>query len=121
MGVRASHEPEPETSASPPKAELAFKQILMTLKPDAKPKEAQLLLTLAHEVAKSPGKCEDKSMAGAGDLADLDFKVTFLRVLSTDLSDKLRALLMQMKVGVGLGTGRVAGRHQPVHAVRAHR
>lgn len=96
MGVRASHEPVPEAA---PRAELAFKRILMTLKPDAQPKEAQLLLTLASEVAESPGKCENKGMAGAGRLSDFDFKVSLLRADSTDLSDRLRTLLMSMKVG----------------------
>jgi peptidyl-prolyl cis-trans isomerase SurA len=81
------------------RAELAFKQILMTLKPDAKPKEAELLLTLAKQVQKSPGKCEEKSMAGAGDLSDMDFRVTLTRAVSSDLPEKLRDFLMKLKVG----------------------
>jgi peptidyl-prolyl cis-trans isomerase SurA len=81
------------------RAELAFKQILMTLKPDAKPKEAEVLLLLAKEVQQSPGKCEDKSMAGAGDLSDMDFRVTLTRALSTDLPEKLRDFLLKLSVG----------------------
>jgi len=81
------------------RAELAFKQILMTLKPDAKPKEAELLLKLAKEVQQSPGKCEDRSMAGAGDLSEMDFKVTLTRALSSDLPEKLRDFLLRLSVG----------------------
>jgi peptidyl-prolyl cis-trans isomerase SurA len=80
-------------------AELAFKQILMSLKPDAKPKEAEVLLQLAREVQQSPGKCEEKSMAGAGDLSDLDFRVTLTRALSSDLPEKLRDFLLKLHVG----------------------
>lgn len=81
------------------RAELTFKQILMSLKPDAKPKEADILLQLAKEVQQSPGKCEDKSMAGAGGLAEMDFRVTLTRALSSELPDKLRNFLMKLSVG----------------------
>lgn len=82
-----------------PRAELAYKQILMNLKPDAQEKEADLLLKLAREVAKAPGKCDEQSMAGQGDLADLDFNVTLTRGHSDEMPQKLRDLLMMMKVG----------------------
>jgi peptidyl-prolyl cis-trans isomerase SurA len=88
-----------EASETETRAELAFKQILMTLKPDAKPREAQLLLQLAKEVQQSPGRCEDKTMAGAGDLSSMDFRVTLTRAMSGDLPDKLRDFLMKLKVG----------------------
>jgi peptidyl-prolyl cis-trans isomerase SurA len=80
-------------------AELTYKQILMTLKPDAQVKEAQLLLTLAKEVKQSPGTCLDKSMAGAGNLADLDFKITLTRANSTEMPPRLSSFLMGMKIG----------------------
>jgi peptidyl-prolyl cis-trans isomerase SurA len=80
-------------------AELAFKQVLMTLKPTAQPKEASVLMTLAREVARSPGKCTEKTIAGAGDLDALDFKVTFTRANSADLPEKLGSLLLGLKVG----------------------
>jgi len=86
-------------TAEEPHMELAFKQILMTLKPDAKQQEAELLLQLAKEVKKSPGKCEEKTMAGAGDLAALDFTVTLLRSQASDVPERLRALLLKLKVG----------------------
>ncbi len=38
-------------------------------------------------------------MAGAGDLADMDFRVTLTRAVSSDLPDKLRDFLMKLKVG----------------------
>jgi peptidyl-prolyl cis-trans isomerase SurA len=99
VDVRQSQVKDAAAPAEDERAELAFKQILMTLKPDARPKEAELLLQLAKEVQQSPGKCEDKSMAGAGDLSDMDFRVTLTRALSGDLPDKLRDFLMQLKVG----------------------
>lgn len=82
-----------------PRAELAYKQILMNLKPDAQEKEAELLLKLARSVAKAPGKCEDRAMAGADDLDMLDFTVTLTRALSDEMPEKLRDLLLMMKVG----------------------
>ncbi len=82
-----------------PRAELTYKQILMNMKPDAKEQEAELLLKLAREVAKKPGKCADKSMAGADDLQDVDFTVTLNRAVSEEMPDKLRELLMMMNVG----------------------
>lgn len=90
---------EPVDTSTEPSAELAYKQILMTLKPDAEDKEAELLLKLAREVAKAPGKCEEASMAGEGDLAELEFKVSFTRANSDEMPEKLRDLLMTMKVG----------------------
>lgn len=95
----AAKAPEADLEEHEPRAELAYKQILMKLKPDAQEKEAELLLKLAREVAHAPGKCEDTSMAGDGDLAALDFTVTQNRHLSDEIPEKLRELLMMMKVG----------------------
>jgi peptidyl-prolyl cis-trans isomerase SurA len=81
------------------RTELAYKEILMTLKPDAERKEAELLLQMSKEVAKAPGKCEEKSMAGAGDLAALDFKVTLSRNVSENIPEKLRDIITKLKVG----------------------
>lgn len=101
--VDERHSAPPVAATTPasdePRAELAFKQILMTLKPDAKPKEADLLLQLAKEVQKSPGKCGDKSMAGAGNLGDMDFRITLTRAVSSDLPEKLRDFMMKLNVG----------------------
>ncbi len=88
-----------EELAPEPRAELTYKQILMNMKPDAKEQEAELLLKLSREVARKPGKCEDKSMAGAGDLEDVDFTVTLNRAVSDEMPEKLRELLMIMNVG----------------------
>lgn len=88
-----------EDLAPEPRAELTYKQILMNMKPDAKEQEAELLLKLSREVARKPGKCEDKSMAGAGDLEDVDFTVTLNRAVSDEMPEKLRELLMIMNVG----------------------
>lgn len=82
-----------------PRAELTYKQILMNMKPDAKEQEAELLLKLSREVARKPGKCEDKSIAGAADLEDVDFTVTLNRAVSDEMPEKLRELLMIMNVG----------------------
>lgn len=91
--------PEPSAEEHEPRAELAYKQILMKLKPDAEVKEAELLLKLAREVARAPGECTDTNMAGEGDLSALDFTVTLTRAQSDEMPEKLRDLLMMMKVG----------------------
>lgn len=84
-----------------PRAELAYKQILMNMKPDAQEKEAELLLKLSRDVARNPGKCEDPSIAGAGadELEDVDFTVTLNRANSDEMPEKLRELLLMMTVG----------------------
>lgn len=97
--VKEAPKPQNEEDEREPRAELAYKQILMHLKPDAQEKEAELLLKLAQQVAKSPGKCEDKTIAAAGDLSDFDFTVTLNRALSDQMPEKLRDLLMMMKIG----------------------
>lgn len=95
-----------------PRAELAYKQILMKLKTDAKTKEAELLLTIAQEVARAPGKCTDKKLSGVGGLEDFDFTVTLARAVSSDLPDKLRDLLMGLSVG---GVSKPVATPQGIH------
>jgi peptidyl-prolyl cis-trans isomerase SurA len=79
--------------------EIAFKQILMRLKPDAKTKEAELLLKLAGQVRQSPGKCTDASVAGARDMEDLDFRVKLLRAPAARMPKKLRDILLDLQPG----------------------
>ncbi len=98
MDMRQAQNPA-ATAIEEPRAELAFRQVLMTLKATAPQKEAELLLKISQDVAKSPGTCNDKAVMGVDNLADLDFQVTFARNLSSDLPEKLRRLLMALKVG----------------------
>jgi len=80
-------------------SELLYKHILMKLKDDSKTKEAELLIKLAEQVAKTPGKCDQTSLAGADNLQDLDFTVNIERKLSSDITEKLRNILTSLQVG----------------------
>lgn len=92
-------EAEAQQTAPQPRSELAFKQIVMTPRPKAKKLNAEALQKQAREVAEAPGSCVDKAIKAKGDWADLNIDVNFIRRMSTDLPDKLRDLLVSMKVG----------------------
>ncbi len=97
VAKKAKNAPETAPVKEGERIELSYKQILMNMKPDAQVKEAELLLKLSKEVAHSPGKCTEKSLAGASDLASVDFTVTLNRALSEEIPEKLRDLLLDMK------------------------
>ncbi len=88
-----------EPSGMMPEAELAIRQITLSLKGDAKPKEAGLMLTIAHEVAKNPGTCLDKGVAGVENLSDMNIQVTQSRQMLSKLAPDLRKVLGGVAVG----------------------
>ncbi len=99
MDARQAPNTATDAIAEAPRAELAYKQIQMTLKPDAKTKDADILLQQAKEVAKAPGKCTEKTMAAAANVTDVDYKVSLARDVSTAIAEPLRDVLMKLKVG----------------------
>ena len=82
-----------------PNTELAFKQILMKLKPDTKKPDDDTLLKTAKEVSNSQGKCDAKTFADSENFKDFDFDVSFVREVSSNLSEQLRDILLNIKVG----------------------
>lgn len=95
--IRLINRRESEVSAED--AEMLIKQILMTLKADAKPQEVDALLDIARDVAKHPGSCADKTVAGVENLEDLKFEVTNIRTKLSAISPELLPFVRPLKVG----------------------
>lgn len=89
----------PEQGGMQKQAEMALKQIMLTLKPDAEVKEANVMIGIAREVAKHPGSCMEKTIAGIENPADLDIKVSFVRNVLSQFSPELRAVVEPLRVG----------------------
>ncbi|MFO1243286.1 MAG: peptidyl-prolyl cis-trans isomerase [Rickettsiales bacterium] len=89
------------TSAGAPSvdAEILLKQILMRLKDDAESQEVDALLDIAGDVAKHPGSCSDKTVAGVENLKDLSFDVTQVRTKLSDMSPELLPFVAPLHVG----------------------
>jgi peptidyl-prolyl cis-trans isomerase SurA len=80
-------------------AEVAMKQITMKLRMDASPKEAELLMKVAKDVAKNPGTCMSPTIANVENLSDLDIDVKFIRNLLTRLPEKVQTIVNALTVG----------------------
>ncbi len=86
--------------AAPPKdVEVLLKEILLKLKEDADPKEADVLLHIGEEVAKNPGTCEEKGVASIKDLADFDIEVNLNRTRLAALPPAVKIIAENLKVG----------------------
>lgn len=79
--------------------EVLLKEILLRLKRDASVKEAGVLLQIGEDVAKNPGSCEEKGMAGIKELDDFDIEVDFRRNVLSELPNALRIIAENLKVG----------------------
>lgn len=89
-----------ESSAAPAiDAEVLLKQIIMKLKDDAEDQEVDTLIEIAREVAKHPGGCGDKTVAGVENMADLSFDVTQIRTKISAMSPELMPFVAPLKVG----------------------
>lgn len=79
--------------------EVLLKEILLKLKADASAQEADVLLAIAEDVAKHPGTCEEKSIAGIEKAEDIDIEVEFRRELLSALPAGVRAITESLKTG----------------------
>jgi peptidyl-prolyl cis-trans isomerase SurA len=79
--------------------EVRYKDIVLKLKPDAPEREAQALLEIGEQVAKNPGTCDEKGIAGIGDLSAFDIEVEFVTDNVSALSPALKAILGGLKQG----------------------
>ena len=66
-------------------SQVVLKEVLLGLKDAATPKEVQLTLEVARQVAKNPGSCLQNSVAGVNQLGDSDIKVSFLQSTVSEL------------------------------------
>lgn len=87
--------PEPEIADS----DVTLKEILLKLKPDAPNKEAAVLLQIGEDVAKHPGGCQDKSVAGVDNPEEIDIAVDFRTQRMSALPGALRTIAQSLKIG----------------------
>ncbi len=79
--------------------EITLKEILLRLKPEATSKEANVLLQIGEDVAKHPGTCEEKGLAGMDNLKDFDIEVNFKTDMLSQLPQALRIISENLKQG----------------------
>ncbi len=66
-------------------SQVILKEILLGLRTDASPKEVQLTLNIARQVAQNPGTCLEPSIAGIEQFTDTDVNISFLQSTMSDL------------------------------------
>lgn len=86
-----------------PGANVTLKEILLRLKPGAPQREADALLAIGEEVAKHPGTCEEKGVAGVENFGDLDMEINFHTTPLSDLSPAVKVIVQGLAVG-GIST-----------------
>lgn len=79
-------------------AEALFKEIVMRLRYDADLKEVDVLMDIARQVAKHPGKCAQKNVAGIDAFEDMDFKVNYTRTRFSLMSPEILPLVQNLSV-----------------------
>ncbi len=88
-----------EAPAQATETQVTLKEILLKLKPDAPNKEAGVLLQIAEEVAKNPGTCQEKSVAGLSNPEEADIEVDFRPSLLSQLPPALKLIADGLKLG----------------------
>lgn len=79
-------------------AEALFKEIVMRLRYDADLKEVDVLMGIARQVAKHPGTCAQKNVAGIDAFEDMDFKVNYTRTKFSLMSPEILPLVQNLSV-----------------------
>lgn len=80
-------------------AEALFKEIVMRLRNDAAMKEVDVLMDIARQVAKHPGQCSQKTVAGIETFDDLDFTISYTRTRFSLMSPEILPLVQGLPVG----------------------
>ncbi len=80
-------------------AEALFKEIVMRLRGDAAMKEVDVLMDIARQVAKHPGQCSQKTVAGIETFDDLDFTINYTRTRFSLMSPEILPLVQGLSVG----------------------
>ncbi len=79
--------------------EVKLKEILLKLKSEAAQKEADVLLQIGEDVARHPGTCEEKGVAGVDNLKDFDIEVKFHTDFLSDMPPGLKVIAENLKMG----------------------
>jgi peptidyl-prolyl cis-trans isomerase SurA len=79
--------------------EALLKEILLKLKSSDDQNDANLLLSIANEVTKNPGTCEEKGVAGIADLDTVNIEVTMHRKNLSELPEGIRGIVSDLKPG----------------------
>jgi peptidyl-prolyl cis-trans isomerase SurA len=80
-------------------AELLFKEIILHLEDNATKQDVDLLMNIAGNVRKHSGSCTKLDVAGATDLAGLDFEVKYMRANLSEISPQIFPLVRGLQVG----------------------
>ena len=92
-------QPAPEPTPAPKDIEVSIKQILLKLKPTSTNKEADVMLAIGEDVAKHPGSCEEKGVAGITDMNDVDIEVNFIKTPQSELPPAIKIIAGNLKTG----------------------
>lgn len=92
-------EAEIAPAAAPKEVELSIKEILLKLKPGAGNKEADTLLQIGEEVAKHPGSCEEKGVAGIQGVDNVDIEVNLRKEMQSQLPAAIKLIVGRLKPG----------------------
>ncbi len=80
-------------------AEMMFKEIRLSLDSDANVPEVDVLMSIAQEVARHPGTCPEKGVAGINDFEGLNIDVSFVRTPVSGLSPEVLPLVEDLGIG----------------------
>lgn len=88
------------TTSTVPKAnaEVALKQIIMKLSEESMKEQIDAMMDIARNIAKYPGTCVEKGVAGMQDIEGLDIEVNFTRTTLANMSSDIRHLVEPLKV-----------------------
>lgn len=78
--------------------EITFKEIILKLKSPSDNQEADILLQIGKEVAKNPGNCDERTVAGIEEPENFDIKVNMLSAPRSQLPSALRVISDNLKV-----------------------
>ena len=80
-------------------AEVALKQLILSLKEEAQGKEVEVLMEIAKSIAKNPGTCEEKTVAGIDSFEGLNIDVSQIRMKLSDMSPAMKPFVEPLAVG----------------------
>ena len=80
-------------------SQVILKEILLGLRGDASPREVQLTLNIARQVAQNPGSCLEPNIAGIDQFAGTDIDISFLQSTVSDLPAYAKQQAQNLDVG----------------------
>lgn len=86
-------------SIKPTNAEVAMKEIVLSLGAEATPDEVDLLLQIARDIKQRPGTCRDDGIAGVVDFDGLDMEIDYVRTDLERMNETIRDMVAPLKIG----------------------